>query len=111
MRIHKHISKGTPVRTGEYAPVESRPESHRIPKGQGLDQNNNQLEKNMNHEQGETKDMTNEKLKPEKKIRMERSVLTSMEPVVIEMAKLRASQKEQGWGHSEHVDEGQQDEV
>jgi hypothetical protein len=32
-RIHKHISKRTPVRTGEYAPVELRPESHRIPKG------------------------------------------------------------------------------
>jgi hypothetical protein len=55
--------------------------------------------------------MTNDKPKPDKKIHMERSVLTSMEPVVIEMAKLRASQKEQGWGHSEHVDEGQQDEV
>jgi len=65
----------------------------------------------MSHMQGETKDMTNEKPKPDKKIRAERSVLTSMEPVVIEMAKLRASQKEKGWGHSEHVDKGQQDEV
>jgi hypothetical protein len=65
----------------------------------------------MNHVQRETKDMTNEIPKPYKKIRAERSVLTSMEPVVIEMAKLRASQKEKGWSHSEHVDEGQQDEV
>jgi hypothetical protein len=65
----------------------------------------------MNHMQREAKDMTNEKLKPDKKIHAERSVLTSMEPVVIEMAKLRASQKEQGWGHLEHVDKGQQDEV
>ena len=65
----------------------------------------------MNHIQGETKDMANEKLKPDKKIRAEHSVLTSMLPIVIEMAKLRASQKEQGWGHLEHVDEGQQDEV
>jgi len=55
--------------------------------------------------------MTNDKLKLDKKICAEHSVLTSMEPVVIEMTKLRASQKEQGWGHSEHVDKGQQDEV
>jgi len=65
----------------------------------------------MNHIQGETKDIANEKLKPDKKIRVERSILTSLEPVVIEMAKLRASQKEQGWGHSEHIDEWQQYEV
>jgi len=65
----------------------------------------------MNHVQRETKDMTNEKPKPDKKIRAEHSVLTSMEPIVIEMAKLRSSQKEQGWGHLEHVDKGQQDEV
>ena len=52
----------------------------------------------MNHMQGETKDRTNENPKPDKKIRVERSVLASMEPVVIEMVKLRASPKEKGVG-------------
>ena len=61
--------------------------------------------------QRETKDMTNEKLKPDKKIHAEHSILTSMEPVVIEMTNLSASQKEKECGHSEHIDEGQKDEV
>ena len=65
----------------------------------------------MNHVQGETRDMTSDKPKPDKKICAKHSVLTSMEPVVVEMAKRRASQKEQGWGHSEHIDEGQKDKV
>jgi hypothetical protein len=62
----------------------------------------------MNHVQGETRDMPRDKPKPDKKIHTKRIVLTSMEPVVVEMAKLRASQKEQGWGHLEHIDKGQQ---
>jgi hypothetical protein len=29
-----------------------------------------------------------------------------MEPIVVEMAKLRATEKEQGLGHSERIDKG-----
>jgi len=55
--------------------------------------------------------MTGKELKPNEEIHAKRSVLTSMEPVVIEMTNLSASQKEKGWGHSERIDEGHKDEV
>jgi hypothetical protein len=55
--------------------------------------------------------MTGKKLKPNEEIHAKRSILTSMEPVVIEMTNLSASQKEKECGHLEHIDEGQKDKV
>jgi len=55
--------------------------------------------------------MTGKKLKPNEEICAKRNILTSMEPVVIEMTNLSANQKEKGGGHSERIDEGQKDVV
>jgi hypothetical protein len=43
--------------------------------------------------------MTGKKLKPNEEIRAKRIILTSMEPVVIEMTNLSASQKEEEGAH------------
>jgi hypothetical protein len=48
---------------------------------------------------------------PNEEIRAKCSILTSMEPVVIEMTNLSAGQRGKECGHSEHIDEGQKDEV
>ena len=60
----------------------------------------------MNCVQRETSYLTGKENKQNKDIRVKRNVITSMEPIVVEMAKLRATEKEQGLGHSERIDEG-----
>ena len=58
----------------------------------------------MNRVQRETSYLTGKENKPNEDIRAKRNVITSMEPIVVEMAKLKATE-EQGLGHSERIDE------
>ena len=63
-------------------------------------------EENVNRVQRETSYLTGKENKPNEDIRAKRNIITSMEPIVVVMAKLRATEKEQGLGHLERIDEG-----
>ena len=59
----------------------------------------------MNQIKNMAKELAGKKLCPNKKVRLESSILTGVKPVVVDVDHNQSKKKEKSWGHPEQVDE------